>query len=58
MPSEKDIEALKTRAVAEIVTPEELDEALKLPNPKAYIAPTQRPTSASNPRERPTSPGS
>ena len=37
MPSEKDIEALKTRAVAEIVTPEELDEALKLPNPKAYI---------------------
>jgi len=37
MPTEKDIEALKTRAVAEIVTPEELDAAIKKPSPTAYI---------------------
>jgi tyrosyl-tRNA synthetase len=37
MPSEKDIEILKTRAVAEIITSSELDEVLKKPAPTGYI---------------------
>jgi tyrosyl-tRNA synthetase len=37
MPTEKDLEALKTRAVAEIITLEELEQAVKKPDPTGYI---------------------
>jgi tyrosyl-tRNA synthetase len=37
MPSEKDLVALKTRAVAEIITLEELEQAVKKPDPTGYI---------------------